>query len=57
MQVEKTELDAKEKVLAEDRAAFALLEERAREALKTLYEKGLEKPLAADGDGPTQLLP
>ena len=26
-------------------------------ALKTMYEKGLEKPLASDEDGPAQLLP
>ena len=51
------DLDAKAKVLAEDREAFALLEERSCEALKTLYKKGLEKPVATDEDGPTQLLP
>ena len=52
MQAEKAELDAKAKDLAKDRAAFALLEKRSREALKTLYEKGLEKLLATDEDGP-----
>ena len=26
-------------------------------ALKSLYEKGLEKPLTTDEDGPAQLLP
>ena len=57
VRAEKAELDAKTKVLAEDRAAFALLEERSRVALKALYEKGLEKPLATDEDGPAQLLP
>ena len=57
VQAEKAELDAKAKVLAEDRAAFALLEKRSREALKSLYEKGLEKPLATNEDGPAQLLP
>ena len=51
------DLDAKAKVLAEDRAAFALMEKRSREALKSLYEKGLEKPLATNEDGPAQLLP
>nr|XP_020151005.1 uncharacterized protein LOC109736203 [Aegilops tauschii subsp. strangulata] len=51
------ELDAKAKVVAEDRAAFALLEKRSRVALKALYEKGLEKPLTTDEDGPAQLLP
>ena len=53
----KAELDAKAKVLAEDRATFALLEKRSREALKSLCEKGLEKPLATNEDGPAQLLP
>lgn len=57
VQAEKAELDGKAKVRAEDRTTFALLKERAREALKTLYEKGLEKHLATDGDGPAQLLP
>lgn len=57
VKVEKAELDAKAKVLAEDRAAFALLVERSRVALKTLYEKGFEKPLTTDEDGPAQLLP
>ena len=57
MKAEEAELDAKAKVLAEDRAAFALLEERSRVALKALYEKGLEKPLTTDEDGPAQLLP
>ena len=50
-------LDAKVKVLAEDREAFSLLEKRSSVALKSLYEKGLEKPLTTDEDGPTQLLP
>nr|XP_040243861.1 dynactin subunit 1-like [Aegilops tauschii subsp. strangulata] len=36
---EQAELDAKAKVLAEDHEAFALLEERSRVALNTLYEK------------------
>ena len=53
----KAELDAKVKVLAEDRTAIALLEERSHAALKALYEKGLEKPLTTDEDGPAQLLP
>nr|XP_020197002.1 actin cytoskeleton-regulatory complex protein PAN1-like [Aegilops tauschii subsp. strangulata] len=51
------DLDAKAKVLAEDRTAFALLEKRSRVALKALYEKGLEKPLTTNEDGPAQLLP
>ena len=57
VKAEEAELDAKANVLAEDRAAFALLEERSRMALKTLYEKGLEKPLTTDEDGPAQVLP
>ena len=57
LKVEKAELDAKAKVLAEDRAAFKLLEERSRTALQSLYEKGLEEPLATDDEGPIQLLP
>ena len=51
------DLDAKAKVLAEDREAFSLLEKRSSVALKSLYEKGLEKPLTTDKDGPAQLLP
>ena len=51
------DLDAKARVLAEDRVAFADLEERSRKALKTLYDHGLEKTLATDEDGPAQLLP
>ena len=37
--------------------AFAELEEKARAALKTLYESGLEDPLAGEEDGPAELLP
>ena len=37
--------------------AFKSLEERSREALQELYEKGLEKPLVTDDEGPAQLLP
>ena len=48
MEAKGVDLDAKVKVLAEDRVAFTLLEKRYREALKSLYEKGLEKPLATD---------
>ena len=51
------DLDAKARVLAEDRVAFADLEERSRKALKTLYEHGLERPLTTDEDGPALLLP
>ena len=37
--------------------AFAKLEEKARAALKTLYEGGLEKSLAGAEDDPAELLP
>ena len=57
LKAERTELDAKAKVLAEDRVAFAKMEKRARAALKTLYESGLEEPLAGAEDGPAKLLP
>ena len=57
VRAEKAELDVKVKVQAEDCASFALVEKRSREALKSLYEKGLEKPLTTDEDGPAQLLP
>ena len=57
MRVKEADLDAKARVLAEDRAAFSLLEERSRVALKTLYEKVLERPLTTNEDGPGQLLP
>ena len=57
LKVERTELDRNAKVLAEDRVAFAKLEDKARAALTTLYEGGLEKPLAGIEDGPAELLP
>ena len=57
MKAEKVELEAKAKVLAEDRVAFKSLEEKSHVALRALYEKGLEEPLATDDEGPTQLLP
>nr|XP_020172929.1 dynactin subunit 1-like [Aegilops tauschii subsp. strangulata] len=57
VKAEKPELDAKVKVLAEDRVAFALFEERSRTTLKALYKKGLEKVLTTDEDVPAQLLP
>ena len=53
----KVELDGKARVLAEDRVAFAEMEEKARASLKTLYESGLESPLAGEEDGPAKLLP
>ena len=33
------------------------MEEKARTSLKTLYDSGLESPLAGEEDGPTKLLP
>nr|XP_020164822.1 uncharacterized protein LOC109750275 [Aegilops tauschii subsp. strangulata] len=57
VEAEKAELEAKAKILAEDRVAFKSLEERTRVALRALYEKGLEEPLATADKGPTQLLP
>ena len=46
LKAERTKLDVKAKVLAEDRVAFTQLEKKARATLKTLYEGGLEEPLA-----------
>ena len=57
VKAKEVDLDAKAKVLAEDREAFSLLEKRSSMALKSLYKKGLEKPLTTNEDGPSQLLP
>ena len=57
LEARKVELDGKARVLAEDRVAFAEMEEKARTSLKTLYESGLESPLAGEEDGPAKLLP
>nr|XP_020154924.1 MAP7 domain-containing protein 1-like [Aegilops tauschii subsp. strangulata] len=46
-----------EKVEKKVEAEKAQLEEKSREALRALYEKGLEKSLVADDEGPAQLLP
>ena len=43
LKTERVELDAEAKVLAEDRAAFALYEKRARIALKMIYDEGPAK--------------
>ena len=43
--------------MAEYRAAFTDYEVRSCKALKTLYEDGLEKPLAGATEGPAKLLP
>ena len=53
----KVELDDKAQVLAEDRVAFAEMEVKARSSLRTLYDSGLESPLAGTEDGPAKLLP
>nr|XP_020191656.2 tol-Pal system protein TolA-like [Aegilops tauschii subsp. strangulata] len=50
-------LEQKVEVLAEDHTAFKLLEERSRKALRSLYKKGLEEPLATANEGPAQLFP
>ena len=57
LKAERVELDAKAKVLAEDRVAFTDYEVRSRTVLKSLYDEGLEKPLAGATDGPVKLLP
>jgi len=57
LEAKKIELDGKARVLAEDRVAFAKLEEKARTLLKTLYDSGLESPLAGTEDGLAKLLP
>ena len=57
LEARKVELDGKARVLAEDRVAFADMEEKARTSLKTLYDSGLESPLAGEEDGPAKLLP
>ena len=57
LEARKVELDGKARVLAEDRVAFAEMEEKARASLKTLYESGLESPLAGEEDDPAKLLP
>ena len=57
LKAERVELDAKAKVLAEDRVAFTKLEKKAHTTLKTLYDGGLEKPLAGTKEGPTKLFP
>ena len=53
----KAKLDDEALVLAEDRVAFAEMEAKARSSLRTLYDSGLESPLAGAEDGPAKLLP
>ena len=53
----KVELDDKAEVLVKDRVAFAEMEAKARSSLRTLYDSGLESPLAGAEDGPAKLLP
>ena len=57
LEAKRIELDGKARVLAEDRVAFAKLEVKARTLLKSLYDSGLESPLAGAEDGPAKLLP
>ena len=57
MGARKAELDGKALVLAEDRVAFMEMEAGARSSLRTLYDSGLESPLAGAEDGPAKLLP
>ena len=57
MGARKVELDDKAQVLAEDRVAFAEMKAKARSSLRTLYDSGLESPLAGAEDGPAKLLP
>ena len=53
----KAELDDKALVLTEDRVAFTEMEAKARSSPRTLYDSGLESPLAGAEDGPAKLLP
>ena len=53
----KAKLDDEALVLAEDRVAFAEMEARACSSLRTLYDSGLESPLAGAEDNPAKLLP
>ena len=57
MGARKAKLDDEALVLAEDRVAFTEMEVRARSSLRTLYDTGLESPLAGSEDGPAKLLP
>nr|XP_020157470.1 atherin-like [Aegilops tauschii subsp. strangulata] len=56
VEAERDQLEAKATVLVEDHVAFGSLDERSREALQELYEKGLEEPLVTDDEGLAQLL-
>ena len=53
----KAELNDKALVLAEDCVAFTEMEAKALSSLRTLYDSGLESPLASAEDGPAKLLP
>ena len=57
LEARKVELDGKAQVLAEDREAFTETEVKVRGLLKSLYDSGLESPLASAEDGPAKLLP
>ena len=53
----KAKLDDEALVLAEDRVAFMEMEAKARSSLRTLYNSGLESPLAGAEDGPPSFFP
>ena len=53
----KVELDGKARVLAKDHGAFTEMEVKDRTLLRSLYDSGLESPLAGTEDGPAKLLP
>lgn len=57
LEAKKVTLDGKARVLAEDREAFTEMEVKARSLLRSLYDSGLESPLAGPEDGPAKLLP
>ena len=57
MEAWKIELEGKARVLAEDHEAFAETEVKVHGLLKSLYDSGLESPLASAEDGPAKLLP
>ena len=57
LEARKVELDGKARVLAKDHGAFTEMEVKARTLLRSLYDSGLESPLAGAEDGPAKLLP
>nr|XP_020161581.1 uncharacterized abhydrolase domain-containing protein DDB_G0269086-like [Aegilops tauschii subsp. strangulata] len=57
VEAEKARLEAKAKILANDRAAFDSLEQRSCKALRDLYGRGLKEPLVTAEEGPAELPP